>query len=98
MINNSDEFNIEHRWIKVKVTVGLQNISPFTKIQTVRSYNSTLVQARKLILSMHVHRILIDRASLPKKSERKDEKTFFWLPPIIACLITKSTGNKTAQK
>ena len=53
--NSSDEFSIEHHWIKVKVTVGLQKFSPFTTIQTVRLYNSTLVQARKLTLSMNVH-------------------------------------------
>ena len=52
--NSSDEFNI-----KVKVTVGLQKFTPFTTTQTVRSYNSTLVQARKPILSMHVHLIII---------------------------------------
>ena len=57
--NSSDEFDIELRRIKVKVTVGVQRFSPFTTIQTVRSYNSTLVQARKLILSMYVHMILI---------------------------------------
>ena len=55
--NISDEFNIER--IKVKVTVGLQKFSPFTTIQTVRSYNSTLVQARKLVLSRNVHLIVI---------------------------------------
>ena len=52
--NNSDEFDIGLRRVKVKVTVGLQKFSPFTTIQTVRSYNSTLVQARKLILNMYV--------------------------------------------
>ena len=57
--NSSDEFDIELRRIKVKVTVGVQNFSPFTTIQTVRSYSSTLVQARNLILSMYVHLILI---------------------------------------
>ena len=57
--NSSDEFDIEHHRIKVKVTVGLQKFSPFTTIQTVRSYNSTLVQARKVILSMFVHVIVI---------------------------------------
>ena len=57
--NSSDEFNIEHCRIKVKVTVGVQKFSPFTTIQTVRSYNSTLVQDRKLILSVYVHTILI---------------------------------------
>ena len=36
--------------------------------------------------------------SLAEKSVRKDEKTLFWPPPIIALLVTKSTGNKTAQK
>ena len=41
--------DIEHHRVKVKVTVGLQKVSPFTTIQTVKSYNSTLVQARKLI-------------------------------------------------
>ena len=34
------------------------HFSPFTTIQTVRSHNSTLVQARKLILSIYVHLIL----------------------------------------
>ena len=56
--NSSDEFDIEHRRIKVKVTVGLQN-SPFTTMQTVTSYNSTLVHARKLVLSKYVHLIVI---------------------------------------
>ena len=55
--NSLDQFDIEHHRIKVKVTVGLQKFSPFTTIQTVRSNNSTLVQARKLILSMYVHLI-----------------------------------------
>ena len=53
--NSLDEFDIEHHRIKVKVTVGFKNFSSFTTIQTVRTYNSTLVQARKLILSMQVH-------------------------------------------
>ena len=57
--NISDEFDIEHCQIKVKVTVGVQNFSPFTTIQTVRSYNSTLEQDSKLILSVYVHLILI---------------------------------------
>ena len=39
--------------------VGVQKFSPFTTIQTVRSYSSTLVQARNLILSMYLHLILI---------------------------------------
>ena len=41
--NSSDEFVIEHHRIKVKVTVGVKKFSPFTTIQIVRSYNSTLV-------------------------------------------------------
>ena len=57
--NSSDEFDIELRRIKVKVTVGIQKFSPFTTIQTVRSYSSTLVQATNLILSMYLHLILI---------------------------------------
>ena len=57
--NSSDEFDIEHHRINVKVTVGLQKLFPFTTIQTVRYYNSTLVQGRKLILSMYVHLIVI---------------------------------------
>ena len=44
--------------IKDKVTVGLSNFPPFTTIQTIRSYNSTWVQARKLKLSMYVHLII----------------------------------------
>ena len=55
--NSSDEFDIEHHRIKVKVPV--EKFSPFTTIQTVRSYNSTLIQARKLILSKYVHLIVI---------------------------------------
>ena len=57
--NSLDEFDIEIHRIKVKVTVGLQKFSPFTTIQTVRSYYSTLVQDRKRILSMYVHLIVI---------------------------------------
>ena len=55
--NSSDEFDIELHRIKVKVTVGVQKFSPFTTIQTVRSYSSTLVQARNLILSIYLHLI-----------------------------------------
>ena len=47
------------RRIKVKVPVGVQKYSQFTTIQTVRSYISTLVQARNLILSMYAYLILI---------------------------------------
>ena len=57
--NSSDEFEIELCRIKVKVTVGVQKFSPFTTIQTVRSYSSILVQARNLILSMYVHLVQI---------------------------------------
>ena len=57
--NSSDEFDIELHRSKFKVTVGVQKFSPFTTIQTVRSYSSTLVQATNLILSMYLHLILI---------------------------------------
>ena len=57
--NSLDEFDIEHCRIKVKVTVGVQTFSPFTTVQTVRSYNLMLLQATKLILSMYVYLILI---------------------------------------
>ena len=57
--NSSDEFDIALRRVKVKVTVGVQKLSPFTTIQIVRSYSSTLSQARNLILSMYLHLILI---------------------------------------
>ena len=56
--NSSDEFDIGLHWIKVKVTVSVQKFSPFTTIQTVKSYISTLVQARNLILSMYGYPIL----------------------------------------
>ena len=55
--NISDKSDNGHCQIKVKVTVGL--FSPFTTIQTIRSYYSSLVEARKLILSMYVHLIII---------------------------------------
>ena len=57
--NSSDKFDIEHCRIKVKVTVGFQKFSSLTTIQTLRSCNSTLAQARKLILSVYVHLILL---------------------------------------
>ena len=57
--NYSDKFNIGHYWIKVKVTARVQTVFLFTAIQTVRSYKSTLGQARKLILSIYVHLILL---------------------------------------
>ena len=57
--NSSDEFDIELHRIKVKITVSVQRFSPFTTVQTVRSYSSTLAQARNLILSMYLHLILI---------------------------------------
>ena len=57
--NSSDKFDIELHRIKVKVTVGVKKFSPFTTIQTVRSYSSTLVQANNLILSIYLHLILI---------------------------------------
>ena len=43
------ELNIGHCQIKVKVTVGFKGFISFTAIQTVESYNSTLVQARKFL-------------------------------------------------
>ena len=55
--NSSDEFDIEHHRIKVKITVGLQKFSPFTTIQTAGPV--TLVQARKLIFSLYIHLIVI---------------------------------------
>ena len=57
--NSSDEFDIELHRIKVKVTVGVQKYSPFTTIQTVRLYSSTLVQVGNLILSIYLHLIQI---------------------------------------
>ena len=57
--NSLDEFNIELHQIMVNVTVGIQIFSPFTTIQTIRSYSLSLVQARNLILSMYVHLVLI---------------------------------------
>ena len=36
--------------MKVKVRVGLRKYSPFAAIKTVRSYKSTLVRARKLVI------------------------------------------------
>ena len=57
--NSLDEFDIELHRIKVKVTVGFQKFYPFTTIQTVRPYSSTLVQARNLILNIYLHLILI---------------------------------------
>ena len=60
---SSDEFDIgDYRiMVKVKITAGVQTAFPFTAIQTVRSYNSTLMRARKLILSIYVHPILIHK-------------------------------------
>ena len=54
-----EKFDIGHCQAKVKVTVRLQNVSPFNGKQTVRSHNLTLVQARRLKLSMYVYQIII---------------------------------------
>ena len=40
---------------------GVQTVFSFTAIQIVRSYDLTLVQARKPILSIYVHLILIHK-------------------------------------
>ena len=58
---SSDEFDIEFRQIKVKVTVGVKIFFPYTTIQTVRSYSSSLVQARNLTLSKYVHLVLCQK-------------------------------------
>ena len=50
--NNSDKLEIGYYRIKVKFTAGVQMAFPFTTIPNVRSYNSTLVQARKLVLKV----------------------------------------------
>ena len=55
------KFDIGHCRTKVKVMARLKNFSPFTSIQTIRSHNSTLVQARKLILGVFVYRIIINK-------------------------------------
>ena len=57
--NSSDKFDIEHCRIKVNVTVGVQMFLHLPQFNLSRCYNSTLAQARKLILSMYVHLILI---------------------------------------
>ena len=38
-----------------------ETFSPFTTIQTISSYNPTLVLARKLILSMYIHLIIMHK-------------------------------------
>ena len=45
--NCSDEFDIGQCPMKVKITTRLSNFSPFTTIQTVKSYISALTQCRK---------------------------------------------------
>ena len=57
--NSSDEFDIGHCRIKVKVMARLWNFSPFTTIQTVKSYISALAQVRELWLSMSVNQIIL---------------------------------------
>ena len=52
---NKSKSDIEHCRIKVKVMIGF--FSPFAAIQIVRSYDSTLVQVRKLILGRGGSRI-----------------------------------------
>ena len=57
--NSSDEFDIGHCPIKVKVTAWLWNFSLFTTIPTVKAYISALAHTRKLWLSMSVNHIII---------------------------------------
>ena len=52
-------FDIGYYRIMVKVTAAVQKVFPFTAIQTVTSYNLTLAQAGKLILSIYVHLLLL---------------------------------------
>ena len=52
--NSSDEFDIDQGQDHCVTS----KFFPFTAIQTVRSKNSTLVQARRLILSMYVNLII----------------------------------------
>ena len=52
--NSSEKFEIEQPSDQGQGHCRPLEISPFTTIQTVRSYNLTLLQARKLILSMYV--------------------------------------------
>ena len=54
--NILDKFDIGHCWLRIR---GHQTFSPFSAIQTVRSCNSILVQARMLLLSMYDHLIII---------------------------------------
>ena len=66
--NSLDEFDIELRRIKVKVNVGVQKFSPFTTIHTVRSFSSTFVQDRNLILTIYVHLILTPSVRAPPRA------------------------------
>ena len=95
--NSSDEFDIELRRIKVKVTVGVQKIFPFTTIQTVRSYSSTLVQARNLILSMYLYLILIY-----KIYECRHAWMILWIPRehwrLIVWTLYLSSGSCSETK
>ena len=50
--NSSDKFDIGHCLIKVKVTVLLKDVSPFTTIQTLKSYISALAHVIKLRLKL----------------------------------------------
>ena len=50
--NSLDKFNIGHFWIKIKFRV--ENFSSFTTREIFRSYNSTLAQARALMLGRYV--------------------------------------------
>ena len=52
--NITDKFDNGHCRIKVKVTVGIWNVSPFTTIQTIM-FGTTLVESRKLILSKYFY-------------------------------------------
>ena len=56
--NYLNKFDIGHRQISQRQCKS-SKVSPFTAIQTVKFYSSTLVQARKLTLSMYVHMKLI---------------------------------------
>ena len=46
--NSSDEFEIGHCLIKVKVTARLRNFSPFTTLKSVKSSISALALDRKM--------------------------------------------------
>ena len=86
--NSSEEFDIGHCPIKVKVKASLWNILPFTTMQSVKSFILALARDRKLLLSMCVHQTRKGFSEKPKVAFTNSTVYILDFYMYIYCYIT----------